>query len=167
MTNEEIKDKYYQVENLLGETLDKAQNIKLAGIEENKELTAINTMLQSLNEDFKQEIEKLESSSEWDKFCIAFFGETNAGKSTIIESLRIMHNEEQRRERIVEKEQGYETALVSYCDEFKELIRTLEELNNELRNMEEDKPFRKILKSLGLIAFGIVIGCIAMYLGLS
>ena len=32
----------------------------------------------------------------WDKLVIAFFGETNAGKSTIIESLRILLNEESR-----------------------------------------------------------------------
>lgn len=32
------------------------------------------------------------------KFTIAFFGETNAGKSTIIESLRILFNESSRQE---------------------------------------------------------------------
>lgn len=37
-----------------------------------------------------------ERESEWDRFTIAFFGETNAGKSTLIESLRIIGNEEQK-----------------------------------------------------------------------
>ena len=34
-------------------------------------------------------IQELKDNQEWDKFTIAFYGETGAGKSTIIESLRI------------------------------------------------------------------------------
>ena len=59
-------------------------------------MTDIVSRLEKINTEFQSEIEKLESSSEWEKFCIAFFGETNAGKSTIIESLRIIYNEKTR-----------------------------------------------------------------------
>ena len=41
-----------------------------------------------------QAIEELKKSQEWDKFTVAFYGETNAGKSTIIEALRIYFQEE-------------------------------------------------------------------------
>ena len=33
-----------------------------------------------LSSEFKTEIDRLENSSEWDRFCMVFFGETNAGK---------------------------------------------------------------------------------------
>ncbi len=41
-------------------------------------------------------IKHLKDSQEWDKFTVAFYGETNAGKSTIIESLRIHFKEEHK-----------------------------------------------------------------------
>ena len=117
MTKEEIKDKYSQVENLLENALEKSRTIELVGEEENAELTAINATIESLNENFKQEIEKLEASSEWEKFCIAFFGETNAGKSTIIESLRIIYNEEMRRVELAEQEREYKAVLTKHCQD--------------------------------------------------
>lgn len=45
---------------------------------------------------FTQEVRELKKASEWDKYTIAFFGETNAGKSTIIEALRILGNEKEK-----------------------------------------------------------------------
>lgn len=51
------------------------------------------------------------NSTEWDKLVIAFFGETNAGKSTIIETFRILFDEKERRQNInahgVSKGGGY------------------------------------------------------------
>jgi hypothetical protein len=52
-----------------------------------------NKLAQELNAD----ITSLKSNASWDVFLIAFYGETNAGKSTIIETLRIMLDEETRR----------------------------------------------------------------------
>lgn len=40
------------------------------------------------------ELHSLERNSEWKTFTIAFYGETNAGKSTLIETLRIAFNED-------------------------------------------------------------------------
>lgn len=50
---------------------------------------------QKLNEN----IESLQKNAEWDTFTIAFYGETNAGKSTVIETLRILLNEKSKRSR--------------------------------------------------------------------
>lgn len=44
------------------------------------------------------EYDSLKKNTEWNRFTIAFYGETNAGKSTIIESLRILLGEETKRE---------------------------------------------------------------------
>lgn len=46
--------------------------------------------------DIKSEKDEAMLSNKWDKLNIGFFGETNAGKSTIIESLRILLNESSR-----------------------------------------------------------------------
>jgi energy-coupling factor transporter ATP-binding protein EcfA2 len=43
--------------------------------------------------DLKERIYALQRHVRWDKFTIAFYGETNAGKSTIIETLRIILQE--------------------------------------------------------------------------
>lgn len=52
--------------------------------------------LNALNQ-YRQELEKqlqeLQKNSEWECFTIAFYGETGAGKSTLIETLRILLNE--------------------------------------------------------------------------
>ncbi|GAB4058411.1 hypothetical protein GCM10028811_08820 [Uliginosibacterium sediminicola] len=45
----------------------------------------------------KQRIIEHKNEAEWDKFTIAFYGETNAGKSTIIETLRIHLAEESKK----------------------------------------------------------------------
>lgn len=46
-----------------------------------------------------QNISSLEKNAEWNTFTIAFYGETNAGKSTLIETLRILLNEESKTQR--------------------------------------------------------------------
>ena len=46
-----------------------------------------------IQKNLKISIDKLEKNSEWNFFTIAFYGETNAGKSTLIETLRILLGE--------------------------------------------------------------------------
>lgn len=53
-------------------------------------------------EKLKAEIHSLEDQAEWNTFVMAFYGETNAGKSTIIEALRILLKEPSK---IAEQEQ--------------------------------------------------------------
>ena len=47
-------------------------------------------LLNELDANIAGELDKLKANSEWDTFTVAFYGETNAGKSTIIETLRIL-----------------------------------------------------------------------------
>lgn len=53
---------------------------------------ALETFTQ-ISDDIREHIATLEQNAEWDTFTIAFYGETNAGKSTLIETLRILLNE--------------------------------------------------------------------------
>lgn len=71
-------------------------------------LFANNTKVQEVQTEYVKAIEKDIASSEnlmhetlegmvWDNLVIAFFGETNAGKSTIIETMRILFDEKRKK----------------------------------------------------------------------
>lgn len=73
----------------------KVQNIARQ-IEASKQIaneSNIQEILTSLQKDIEKAINELKINAEWKYFTIALFGETNAGKSTIIETLRILLNE--------------------------------------------------------------------------
>ncbi|PKE31175.1 hypothetical protein CWS43_08430 [Rahnella sp. AA] len=53
-------------------------------------------ILQKFQINLNNNIAELQKNAEWDTFTIAFYGETNAGKSTLIESLRIILKEESK-----------------------------------------------------------------------
>lgn len=77
----------------------------------NKEIATFSRdLLNELDSNIAGELDKLKANSEWDTFTVAFYGETNAGKSTIIETLRILLAEPQK---------------VSSQNKFKELITSL------------------------------------------
>ncbi|BAW65664.1 ancestral polypeptide [Helicobacter pylori] len=47
----------------------------------------------NLESESLKELESLKNNEEWEKFTIAFYGETGAGKSTLIECLRLFFKE--------------------------------------------------------------------------
>lgn len=53
-------------------------------------ITSSKTLLQNFRDKTNEDIRELREIAEWDTFTIAFYGETNAGKSTLIETLRIL-----------------------------------------------------------------------------
>lgn len=84
-----------------------------------QELSNMLSKLRGIQARFDDELELLKEHAEWDKFTIAFFGETNAGKSTILESLRILFNEESRHQLLEQNERDlekYETALAQHVN---------------------------------------------------
>ena len=165
MVTEDIKEKYEAVGNMLDDALRKSQSIQLNGEEENAELSAIITTLKEINSEFKLEIDKLEASSEWDRYCVAFFGETNAGKSTIIDSLRIIYDEEQRRAELAKQEKEYVVSLAKHCENYQELLTKLKEINSTLATEKKPNSLVDVLKGIGLVVLGIAIGIIVSFLG--
>jgi len=82
--------KFNDVINELYEEIYKFQNSKLSRIKSPKTeefLSKINNHISDGLSDIKSEMERLLNDLEWKDYNIAFFGETNSGKSTIIEAL--------------------------------------------------------------------------------
>jgi predicted ATP-dependent endonuclease of OLD family len=105
------------------------------------------------NEKFKKLVEDLEKDSEFDKFTIAFLGQTNAGKSTIIEALRILFDEESRKTKAAENQKGNITALTDYNKQYSELIHQLENLKSKYKT-----PASSIIIPIVALLIGIAIG---------
>lgn len=78
------------------EVLNDISKINLQHIDVKKINDEVQSELQHLRSDFIKKLKKLDQNAVWDKFTISFFGETNAGKSTIIEALRISMLEDQK-----------------------------------------------------------------------
>lgn len=55
-------------------------------------------VLWKLHEQINEQLSTLDKYAEWDTYTIALYGETNAGKSTIIETLRILLGEETKKQ---------------------------------------------------------------------
>ncbi|MDL5032043.1 hypothetical protein QRD43_08990 [Pelomonas sp. APW6] len=53
----------------------------------------VNAVLEPLSQESEARIQELARNAEWDTFVIGFYGETNAGKSTVVETLRILLGE--------------------------------------------------------------------------
>ena len=157
MPNQEIMDKYTRVKNSLEDAVKAAGTIVLDNDEEATELSIIRNKLETLNNNFKDEIERLEKSSEWDKYCVAFFGETNAGKSTIIDALRIVYDEEKRRAAIDGQALKLKEELVNENKNYSELILSLKQLNDSLVIMKKNRV-NSIIKTIGLFILGVIVG---------
>lgn len=76
-----IIERIEQIKRLQNDEQDAVQNEKASN------------QLKKIQEEINKSIDEFRDNSEWNKFTISFFGETNAGKSTIIETLRILLGE--------------------------------------------------------------------------
>ncbi len=157
MPSQEVINKYEDVRSSLEKAIETSDDIEISGEEENAELDYIRKTLAQLNSEFKIEIDRLENSSEWDRFCMAFFGETNAGKSTIIEALRIVYDEESRREKINSQNDLIKSTLSEEENNYSELVRELARLNTSLE-VKKESNMKKVLIGAGLIILGVIIG---------
>ncbi len=78
-------------------SIENLQNIFKNTDNENERLKKSNQealeVFQKLEFESLKELESLKNNEEWEKFTIAFYGETGAGKSTLIECLRLFFKE--------------------------------------------------------------------------
>ncbi len=78
-------------------SIENLQNIFKNTDNENERLKKFNQealeIFQKLEFESLKELESLKNNEEWENFTIAFYGETGAGKSTLIECLRLFFKE--------------------------------------------------------------------------
>lgn len=123
-----------------------------------------------VNKELSNKISDLKNVHEWNKYTIAFFGETNAGKSTVIEALRISLKEKlkakeyQKFEKIVAKKEILDTTIIKikakrdfYKDKNKLLYGILLLFINLKYWLLQNKE-RRILKKLAKFKDGEIIG---------
>lgn len=93
---QEFNRLYSDVAGSLASATAELDRLDVEHTEGKQEIGSILGRLRDMQSRFDAELGMLEEHAEWEKFTIAFFGETNAGKSTIIDSLRILFKEESR-----------------------------------------------------------------------
>lgn len=153
MENFNGREIYSSVENSLDDLLatlkvDLSDNQDIKSLQEK----AIGNISKN-KQDLSDLIKELEKNSDWNTFTIAFYGETNAGKSTTIEALRILLNEKtkvKQREQYKKQAVAFESAMqeknrieeekAQVTEVFKNKERTLQseltELSKQLGNVE-------------------------------
>lgn len=147
---------------MIYEELQQELNKSLIGINDletknNDILKQKDKLLKELNEidnALSEELEFLKENSEWEKYSIAFFGETNAGKSTILEALRIIFKEKERQQNILSNRLKQEEFANTYIDKAKEIETDLLKINREETN-KLDSALMIINKINGLIELEI------------
>ena len=88
------------------------------------------------------ELNVYKTNSNWDTFSIALYGETNAGKSTIIETLRILLNEKtklEERKQFNKEKMVYDNQVKQKNDTFEKISDLEEQLKQENAKLEELK----------------------------
>lgn len=125
-TTKDFSKLYKAVQKDISDALTDLHEMKIENKKGNQHLEQLKTQLTNIKNQFSNEINFLEENSEWNKFTIAFFGETNAGKSTILEALRILHDEKKRRDQIEQEEKAVRKLEIEHSRSFEALIKDLE-----------------------------------------
>lgn len=127
---------YSDVSKSIATAMTAISDIKVEHKDGKQELNNMMQRLQGIQVRFDGELSLLEEHAEWDKFTMAFFGETNAGKSTIIESLRILFKEESRQQLLQQNSQDltkFEQALTANVNNVREgLKKVYENFSSEI-----------------------------------
>lgn len=87
---ERVDLKYKQLDAFLATAINQLSQLRFSNDEFVKLKNDLIATLETTLVDLKKEVENNIKNVRWDKLVIAFFGETNAGKSTIIETFRIL-----------------------------------------------------------------------------
>lgn len=122
-----VKNSYADVQSVLNQANSDIGSVGIGDEDAMGEIDKVKESLTALTGKLQTEINSLEKNSEWDKLCIAFFGETNAGKSTIIDALRILYDEDSRHAKLL---QGKEKVGLAYSDNSKSLLDAVQKMHD-------------------------------------
>lgn len=122
---DDISRTYQGVRTALSSALNDLDGVTVTDERGNQHLADVRKTLTTMDANFNAEIEYLEKHADWQTFTVAFFGETNAGKSTIIESLRIIMDEQTRTSRLRDNASQVKEREAQFAREAEGLIRDL------------------------------------------
>ncbi|MCQ2895521.1 50S ribosome-binding GTPase [Helicobacter pylori] len=80
-----------------------------------------------------KELESLKNNEEWENFTIAFYGETGAGKSTLIECLRMFFKEQSK----VDQQERFKRLYSNYQNNYQNDERNKQAILNELHSLQD------------------------------
>ena len=178
-TAEKFNQLYTDISSSIAAAAEEISTINVDHKDGKEELSSIMERLGIIRARFDDELSLLEKHAEWDKFTIAFFGETNAGKSTILESLRILFNEDSRQQLLqknarnldkFEQELNYHVNLVrnglntiyaAYANEITAIKTSIAALTSVLKDeaaarnrVLQEESSSRITRKLRLFAIG-------------
>lgn len=90
-------------------------------------------MFQKLESESLKELESLKNNEEWENFTIAFYGETGAGKSTLIECLRMFFKEQSK----VVQQERFKRLYSNYQKNYQNDERNKQAILNELHSLQD------------------------------
>lgn len=122
-TSKNFNQLYADISDSIGNAMKDILAINIEHEDGKREIGNITNKLRDIQTRFDSELHQLKTHAEWDTFTLAFFGETNAGKSTIIESLRILFKEESR-----------EALLKQHADDLEKFTQTISAQIKDVRD---------------------------------
>nr|WP_232258901.1 GTPase [Helicobacter pylori] len=90
-------------------------------------------VFQKLERESLKELESLKNNEEWENFTIAFYGETGAGKSTLIECLRMFFKEQSK----VVQQERFKRLYSNYQKNYQNDERNKQAVLNELHSLQD------------------------------
>ncbi|GAA7085947.1 hypothetical protein VN0427_06600 [Helicobacter pylori] len=87
----------------------------------------------NLESESLKELESLKNNGEWEKFTIAFYGETGAGKSTLIECLRLFFREPGK----MDQQERFKRLYSNYQNNYQNDERKKQNILNELHSLQD------------------------------
>ncbi|MGY5769126.1 hypothetical protein [Vibrio cincinnatiensis] len=146
MSQVELSKKIYsQLQFVIDELVDKLSDSQDKTTHETTQLAR--DVLTKLHKQIQEELTILDKYSEWDTYTIAFYGETNAGKSTIIETLRILLGEEGKKKQQSEFNEWQKSNGVT-----KETVKAIRKLILDAKSdlEQQQSSFRQLSAELDL-----------------
>ncbi|WP_305877841.1 GTPase [Helicobacter pylori] len=90
-------------------------------------------VFQKLESESLKELESLKNNEEWENFTIAFYGETGAGKSTLIECLRLFFKERSK----MDQQERFKRFYSNYQNNYQNDERKKQNILKELHSLQD------------------------------
>ncbi|MGL2432405.1 GTPase [Helicobacter pylori] len=118
-------------------SIENLQNIFKNADDKDEKLKRFNQealeVFQKLERESLKELESLKNNEEWENFTIAFYGETGAGKSTLIECLRMFFKERSK----VDQQERFKRLYSNYQNNYQNDERKKQAILNGLTSLQD------------------------------